>query len=127
MDENKAKDLGQLIRSRREQLGWSIRRLAREANLEFTTVKRIEDGSFKAPKPDKLAAIAKSLNLPLADIFTTVDYAVPDELPSFKPYLRTKYRTLPAEDVEAIERYARRLAKKHGIALDGPAPGEDES
>ena len=67
------------------------------------------------------------VGLTLADVYAMADYAVPDDLPSFRPYLRTKYRDLPADDVEAIERYAARLAKKHGINLDGPAPGEDES
>lgn len=47
-------------------------------------------------------------------------------LPSFVPYLRSKYRGLPDEAVDSIEKYVARLAKKHGVAIDGPAPGEDE-
>ena len=65
--------------------------------------------------------------LTLADVYAMADYAVPGDLPSFMPYLRTKYRKLPVEDVEKIQAYAARLARKHGIDLTGPAPGEDES
>jgi len=41
--------------------------------------------------------------------------------------LRTKYRDLPDDAREQIEKYAARIAKRHGVALDGPANGEDEN
>jgi transcriptional regulator with XRE-family HTH domain len=112
---------------KREELGLSSRQLGELAGMDGVTILRFEEGAFAAPRPDKLARVAQELGLTLADVYAMADYAVPDDLPSFRPYLRTKYRDLPADDVEAIERYAARLAKKHGINLDGPAPGEDES
>lgn len=127
MDENQAKRLGALLRQKREARGLSTRALGKLTSIDAVTVQRLEAGAFGVPAPDKLARIAETLGLSLADVYAHAGYAVPADLPTFKPYLRTKYRDLPAEDVEAIERYAARLAKRHGIALDGPAPGEDES
>lgn len=126
MDQKQAKELGRKLRERRAALGMSLRQLEEQSGVFNVTIMRIERGDSSEPSAEKLARLAEALELPLADVYAMADLAVPTELPSFKPYLRTKYRGLPAEDVEAIEKYASRLARKHGIALDGPAPGEDE-
>lgn len=127
MDEKQAKALGKMLRDRREELGLSLRQLTKQVNIPDATIVRIEQGAFSAPAPDKLARLADALGLKLADVFALADYTAPTELPTLKPYLRTKYRGLPQDDVDAIEKYAARLAKKHGIHLTGPAPGQDES
>ena len=126
MDDQQAKELGHTLRSRREELGYSLRKVVTLSGVPFSTVLHLEEGRIAAPKADKLAKIADALELPLADIYAMTGYAVPHELPAFKPYLRSKYGTLPADDIDAIERYAARLAKRHGISLTGPAAGEDE-
>lgn len=127
MDDEQAKALGQFLRQRREQLGLSTRKLGALAGVDDVTLLRFEQGAYASPSADKLARVARALGLGLADVYALADYAVPEELPNFKPYLRTKYRDLPAEEVEKIEAYAQRLAKRHGVRLDGPAPGEDET
>lgn len=126
MDQEQAQELGQRLRERREQLGLSVRELAERADTTHTTVVRLEQGAYDAPAPDKLSRIAEALGLNLADVFALADYSVPSELPSFRPYLRTKYRDLPSPAVEELERSFKRIAKRHGLALDGPKPGEDE-
>src|SRR5579884_4379501 len=126
MDQEQALELGQRLRERREQLGLSTRELADRAETTHTTVVRLEQGAYDAPAPDKLSRIAEALGLSLADVFALADYSVPTDLPSFRPYLRTKYRDLPAPAVEELERSFRRIAKRHGLNPDGPAPGEDE-
>ena len=127
MDDEQARNLGKVLREKREALGLSLRQLGKIADLPDVTVLRFEQGAYAAPAPDKLARVAAALGMSLADVFALADYAVPTDLPSFMPYLRTTYRNLPTEDVEAIERYAQKLAKKHGVSLSGPAPGEDEN
>jgi transcriptional regulator with XRE-family HTH domain len=127
MDDEQAKNLGKVLRQKREALGLSLRQLGKLIDLPDVTVLRFEQGAFASPAPDKLAKVASALGMSLADVYALADYAVPADLPSFTPYLRTKYRDLPSEDIEAIERYAAKLAKKHGVSLSGPAPGEDES
>jgi transcriptional regulator with XRE-family HTH domain len=126
MTPEQAKALGQRLKSRREDLNLSTHRLAELAEMDQATVVRLEAGSISAPRPDKLSRLAKVLGLSGADVFALADYIVPHDLPTLKPYLRTKYRGLPPEDVEKIEAYAARLAKKHGVRVSEPAPGEDE-
>ena len=126
MDEQQAKTLGSLLKQKREALGLSLRQLAKVAEVNDVNIFRLERGDWAAPAPDKLARIAEALGLSLADVYALADYAVPTDLPSFKPYLRTKYRSLPQEEVDKIEAYAQKLAKKHGVNLQGPAPGDDE-
>ena len=126
MDEEQAKNLGKVLKDRREALGLSLRQLGALCDLPAVTHFRFEEGAYTAPAPDKLARVAEALGLSLADVYALADYAVPNDLPSFKPYLRTKYRDLPAAEIEKIEAYAAKLARKYGVSLDGPAPGEDE-
>jgi hypothetical protein len=40
--------------------------------------------------------------------------------------MRAKYRDLTPDDVVAIEAYAAKIAKRRGVSLTGPKPGEDE-
>ena len=127
MDKDKAKRLGQYLRDAREAMQLSSRQLATRTGLKDATIVRIELGEFAAPSPDKLARLADALGLPLEDVYALAEYSAPSQLPSLSPYLRTKYRGLPTDDVDRIQAYAARLAKRHGVDLSGPAPGEDES
>jgi transcriptional regulator with XRE-family HTH domain len=126
MDQEQARELGQRLRERREQLRLSTRELAERAGTTHTTVVRLEQGAYDAPAPDKLSRIANALGLSLADVYALADYSVPTDLPSFRPYLRTKYRDLPRPAVEELEQSFKRIAKRHGFDPDGPVPGEDE-
>lgn len=126
MNPEQAKQLGAYLREARQAAGMSGPALAAAAGIDQATVVRLEQGAFANPTPEKLAAIGKALDLPLADIFTLADYPMPTELPSFTPYLRSKYRDLPDSAVADMERYFEKLAKKHGFDPNGPAPGQDE-
>lgn len=95
--------------------------------MNDATIVRIEQGAFAAPRPDKLSRIAEALGLSLADVFALADYAVPDDLPSFQPYLRSKYRDMPPEAVDDLEKAFQRIVRKHGYQPDGPRDGEDEA
>ncbi len=127
MDDQQAQALGRILRERREALSESIRSLAERSGVPTTTIHHFEQGRTAAPAPDKLGRIASALGLSLAEVYSVAGWSIPKDLPTFKPYLRTKYADLPQEDVDAIERYAAKFAKKHGISLTGPALGEDET
>lgn len=120
----KQSSLGGLIQQRREALGLSMREVARRIGATDTTVLRIESGASPSPRADTLSALAEALDLPYADLLAAAGYAVPDQLPTFRPYLRAKYRQLPEAAVAEMEAFFTRLAKKHG--LQGPQDGEDE-
>jgi transcriptional regulator with XRE-family HTH domain len=127
VEPTQAARLGRLIYSRRKELGLSTRQLAEQAGMNFGTVSRIEQGQFAAPDPGKLARLAEALGLSIADVYGLADYAVPDDLPSFQPYLRSKYRDMPAEAVEDLNKAFERIIKQHGYQPDGPNDGEDEA
>lgn len=118
--------LGNYLRARRRELGLTSRGLAELSGLEQATIIRVETGRIRRPRPDILTKLAEALDVDSADLFARASYTAPTSLPSLTPYLRTKYKDLPAKEVAKIEAYAERLARKHGIALAGPQPGEDE-
>lgn len=126
MNPEQAKELGRQLRVRRDELGLSVRDLERLTDVDNGTIVRIEQGAFAAPAPDKLSRIAEALGLSLADVFALAEYSAPSELPSFTPYLRAKYRSLPTKAVAQLQRYFDDLADQYGIDPAGPAPGEDE-
>jgi transcriptional regulator with XRE-family HTH domain len=127
VEPHQAKELGRQLRARREALGLSTRQLAEQADMNDATIVRIEQGAFAAPRPDKLSRIAEALGLSLADVFALADYAVPADLPSFQPYLRSKYRNMPTEAVDDLNKAFERIIRKHGYQPDGPRGGEDEA
>jgi transcriptional regulator with XRE-family HTH domain len=104
-----------------------VRQVAEQAGMNFATVARIEQGQFAAPDPGKLARLAEALGLSIADVFGLADYAVPDDLPSFQPYLRSRYRDMPPAAVEDLNQAFERIIKQHGYEPDGPHDGEDEA
>ena len=113
MSPEQAEQLGVYLRSKREELGLSVRGLARQAELDNSTVLRLEQGKFLAPGPDKLRRIADVLGLPVNDIFVMADYVVPDELPSPARYFRAKYPRLPQVAVDEMERHLSDLIREH--------------
>ncbi|MHB8339796.1 MAG: helix-turn-helix domain-containing protein [Mycobacteriales bacterium] len=118
--------IGAFLRSHRQALGYSTRELARRSGVEQSVLVRLENGTTHSPRTDRLAALARALDIPLADVLAVGDYLAADELPTPRPYLRTKYPGLPDEAVEQVDRYIARLVKRHGAQLGGPQHGEDE-
>ena len=62
----------------------------------------------------------------MADLYAAAGYPTPTELPSFTPYLRSKYGGLPPEARAELQETFQRLSEKYGYDGDGPADGEDE-
>jgi hypothetical protein len=90
--------------------------------MDQATVVRFEAGSIVAPRPDKLSRIAELLGITSADVFALAGYTAPTDLPALRPYLSAKYHGLLAEDLDKIERYVAKIAKKRGFALVEAAP-----
>ena len=86
--------------------------------IDFLTDGGIEDA---ASDPRLDTPVAR--NRHYADLYTTINWLPPEELPALRPYMRAKYRELPETAVAEVERYIADLAKKHG---SGPADREDE-
>ncbi len=127
MKQRRSQTLGQAIRARREALGLSGRELAERIGAPNSTIVRIESGEITAPTPDTLARLAAALRIDLADLYALADYPMPKALPTFRPYLRSKYRDLPPAAVDDLTRAFKRVIEKHGYDPDGPASGQDEA
>ena len=124
MNPKQAKALGRFFKEHRAALGLSTRALAARCGIDMATIVRIEQGAFAEPRPDTLRVVAEALGVSLADVFAMADYVVPDELPTFSPYLRSKYRDLPAPAVDELERSFKRITKRHGFDPAGPTPAK---
>src|SRR2546430_2232174 len=114
MNKKQAKRFGAWLRQRRQEAGVSTTQLAKETGTTDGTIVRIEQGFIVSPAPDKLSRIAQALGLSLADVYAMAGYAVPDDLPSFQPYLRRKYGDMPKRAVEDLDKAFHQIVKEHG-------------
>lgn len=126
MDPQTAVRLGDYLRARRLELGWSAKTLADHSGSSDATVIRIEQGRYASPRAETLSRLAEALELPVADVFARAGYVAPRDLPGLRSYLEARYRDLPETTIEQIEQYVDYLVERHGEALRGPDEGEDE-
>jgi transcriptional regulator with XRE-family HTH domain len=129
MNEQQAKQLSNLLASKRAAAGLSAAEVARRAGVDVGTVWRIERGMIASPRAKTLQAIGEVLGIPASDLFAIAPWVTAEELPTIRPYLRTKYRSLPPSAMKELEAHFADLANKHGISFDandGPRNGEDE-
>jgi transcriptional regulator with XRE-family HTH domain len=120
---DKAKALGELLATQRTERGYSIRQLAAKAEIDKSTLARLEQAKLLAPQTHTLRALAQALEMPVSDVFTAAGWLSKDELPSFRPYMRAKFKDLDEDAIEDLVRYAERLSKRASI---GPIDHEDE-
>ncbi len=127
MDKKQAIKLGQLLRTTRKDLGLFSTEVALRSGMADSNVIRLEHGKIANPRPETLKALADVLGLDLSDLYATAGYVQPDGLPSFTPYLRSKYADMPASAKRELEASFKKIAAKHGYDPVGPQPGEDEN
>jgi transcriptional regulator with XRE-family HTH domain len=127
MTDNDRPEVGTLIRLARDQKGLTSHEVARLVDTTQSTIVRLEQGIVAAPKPALLKSLAAVLELDLADLYAAAGYPQPDGLPSFTPYLRSKYKDLPPEAHAELEQSFSHIAQKYGYDAAGPAPGQDEA
>jgi len=116
----KNEELGKFIRARRVSRGLSLHEAAAESGLHYSYWSKLEAGQYAAPGPKYLRAIARVLEVRFEDLYGLVGYDLPERLPSFSPYLRTKYDELPPEAVADLERYFALLRSFYNIPEDQP-------
>jgi transcriptional regulator with XRE-family HTH domain len=129
MTPEQTNQLADVLRAARKQAGLSVPEVSRRAGVDRGTLWRIEHGKNAKPMAKTLIAIGEVLGIPSGDLFAIAPWASAHELPTIRPYLRTKYRDLPPEAVSEIEAEFDAIARKHGVSFDrddGPKDGEDE-
>ena len=113
--------LGALIRRRRLSAGLSLRALAENCGVNYSAISKIESGQVASPDPGKLRAIGLALDIDPQDLYALAGYSVSQGLPTFAPYLRSKYE-LPDQAIDELEDYFNQLRKRYGFS-----EGHDES
>jgi transcriptional regulator with XRE-family HTH domain len=114
-----------MLGSRRRSLGLSAREVARRADIDVGVVIRLERAENPRPRLENLRAIGEVLGIPTADLYTAADALPAGQLPSLRPYMRTKYRQLPDDALAEVESFIEELSRKYGGR--GPIDHEDEN
>ena len=65
-------------------------------------------GQTDTPKPDHLQRLARALDADIEDLYALAGYVMPEGLPEFAPYLRTKYG-LPDQAAAQLDEYFQAL------------------
>lgn len=121
---DQAKQLADIFRARRVELGLSMRQVAARTGFNIATIVNLEAATNLSPLPGTLRAVAHVLDLNVTDLYAVADWLRAGELPTLKPYLRAKYHDLDDAAIAQLERYVDRLTKRHGGL--GPIDHEDE-
>lgn len=121
---DQAEIIGNILRARRAELTLTTRSLAARSGVNQATIVKMERGDIRSPQPDTYVDLARALGLSASDLFAIAGWIPAEELPTFKPYLRAKYRDLDEQAIADLERYAAQLAARHGG--QGPIDHEDE-
>lgn len=100
--------LGDELRRLRAAARLTVRQLAERSGLTPATVSRLEMGHIDTPRPDHLQRLARALDADIEDLYALAGYFMPEGLPEFEPYLRTKYG-LPDQAVAALDEYFQAL------------------
>src|SRR5579863_10222241 len=93
--------LGEELKRHREAAGYSVRGLARAAQVDATWLSKVERGIYRSPDPRRLYRLARVLGIETADLYLEAGYGDPSGLPGLVPYLRAKY-DLPPEAIEQL-------------------------
>lgn len=114
------------IRHRRTELGISLVQLEQRTGIHNSRLSRWERGVEMPDRPERLTPLAHGLEVPVADLYTLAGIDLSGQLPTLRPYLRSKYgAALPADALAEIVAYVDRVAGRYGVST-GPASGEDE-
>lgn len=124
MQPRELRRLANLIRSERARLNMTIVDVAKLADVDRTTITRLENGQLESPRIKTVANVGRALSIPTADLFPTTDAYAANDLPSLTPYLRTKYANLSESDIEELDTFRKQLEARHGA--QGPQNREDE-
>lgn len=117
----KSRQLGQLIRKRREQQQLSLRqlverveeRLESDVTIDQAYLHRLEAGTYKHPTPAILRALGEVLGLDVDRLYRLTDFGLDQDAPHHV-YMRTA-KGLPEEAVAKVEQYIERLQRDYGV------------
>lgn len=111
--------VGEIIKAKRLEMGLSMAKASTAAHVDARWWSRLEQGVYENPDPKSLNRVAKVLDLEVTDLFVAANFS--DGLPSFAPYLRSRY-DLPPEAIRQLQEHFDLLDQR----LNGGIGGRDE-
>jgi transcriptional regulator with XRE-family HTH domain len=116
MQDSNAQRLADILRRRRSIMGFTIRELVRQSGVAQTTIARLEAGDTASPNPEHLGRLARALRVDIEELYEAAGYGVSRELPTLRPYLRTKYG-LTETAARQVEGYLEGLTARDDEAI----------
>lgn len=104
-----------LIADRRKAAGLTMDELAARIGVAKSNVHYWESGGGLR-NADVLQPLAEALGVSYEDLAVAAGYSRGEGLPSFTPYLRTKYGALPEEALAEAEQFFEKLTEQYGEA-----------
>jgi transcriptional regulator with XRE-family HTH domain len=111
------KKFGEVIRSKREAKGISLREMAKKLNLSPTYLSKVERDEIPPPAVERIVALAQFLGLPSDELFALAD-RVPDDL---LPIIKGKPTTVP-ELLRLIDRLTDEQVRELSKEIDQRFP-----
>lgn len=127
MNEQQVKILADAIHRARKAAGLSTHDIADRSGVAHTSILRLEQGKVSNPRLETTRAIVEAVGLNLNDLLASMGYVQKGALPTFRPYMRSKYKDMPPGAHHEMEAAFADIAKKYGYQPGGPRPGEDEA
>ena len=107
--------LGELILTKREAAGLTRRQLAGDLGISRPYLYRLERGEYANPSTRVLSQIVRWLDISVEDIYALTGYTIPDDLPTFGPYVRAKHADWPEGALDELEDFYDFLKYKYSL------------
>lgn len=108
---------GVFLRQRRRQLGLTLIELQLRTGVHNSRLSRWERDIHVPTHPDRLALLARGLDLPLADIYAAAGHEIPG-IPSLATYMRQTWGTdLPDKAISEIADAIKTIVARYGATF----------
>ena len=88
----------------RLERGLSLRDVAAKTGVSDSLLSKMETGRTTKPTQESLNRLALFYEIDPEELWTLADYQIASSLPSFTPYLRSRY-DLPAEAIDEMRNH----------------------
>jgi transcriptional regulator with XRE-family HTH domain len=95
--------LGDRVKAKRIAAGLTLTQLAAALDVSRPYLSRLERGEYAHPSSQVLSRIIKWMGLSVEDAYALTGTMLPNDLPSFGPYVRAKHADWPEHACRELE------------------------
>lgn len=104
--------LGSKLKELRLKAGLSLRDVSEKSGVDDSLLSKIENGQVKKPTQANLNRLASFYDIEAEELYTLAGYTVSTTLPTYAPYLRSKY-DLPPEAISELRQHFDYVKQKY--------------